>query len=88
MELLSLPTSTRLKLQPRLQSYKADYEKLKRDLNRAALLGSAGNTSNKAQLDSQTQDQQTRLMQQTNRLNKTSDRLDATHRIALETGNC
>ncbi|KAI9003381.1 vesicle transport v-SNARE protein N-terminus-domain-containing protein [Hyaloraphidium curvatum] len=93
MELLSLPAAGRAKLQPRVKNYKAQLDKLKRDLKttlsnaeREALLGGKGG---RGDLDAEVaaQDQRTRLLAGTDRLNNASRRLEDAHRIAIETEN-
>ncbi|KAI9139203.1 t-SNARE [Paraphysoderma sedebokerense] len=93
IEVYSLPPTTRTKLQPKLKNYKAEVDKWKKDLtnvrrtapaDRAALLGSDADFDSPYD-DMQSQAQRDRLMMGTDRLNKASERLMDSHRIALET---
>ncbi|KAI9189022.1 t-SNARE VTI1 [Blastocladiella emersonii ATCC 22665] len=89
-ELFALPPPTRAKLQPKFRQYKSDQEKYRKEFlkltsspsAREALLGPAGAPAN---FDDAGADQRSRLLQGTERLQQTGDRLTNTHRIALET---
>ncbi|CAG8433966.1 12147_t:CDS:2 [Ambispora gerdemannii] len=92
IEIFNLPNSSRLRLQPRLRTYRSNLDKLKRDLKRASsringptdreeLLSGAHGTD----LDSASIDQRARLLTGTERLAESSQRLQDSHRIALET---
>lgn len=96
MEMISLPGTTRAKLQPRLQSYRADLDKIKRDYrklieetDRERLLGPNANANGGAPNVSpySGDDQRARLVNGTQRLNQASSKLEQAHRVALETGN-
>jgi vesicle transport through interaction with t-SNAREs protein 1 len=89
MELSSLPPSIRTRLQPKLRQYRVDYEKLRADLKSAS-----AKPSERDQLfgglptgreDVVSNDQRSRLLVGTNKLNDASRRLEDSHRIALET---
>ncbi|KAJ1799996.1 Vesicle transport V-snare protein [Coemansia sp. RSA 2399] len=98
MELLSLQGPTRSRAAPRVRQYKADVERLRRDIrkavsesalgnhdaNRRALLGdSAGDIGlEEAALDT---DQRSRLLSGNERLAQGSHRLQQSHRLAMET---
>ncbi|OZJ06358.1 hypothetical protein BZG36_00694 [Bifiguratus adelaidae] len=95
LEVLNLPTSARTRLQAKLRGYKHDFDKIKRDIRRATtsaptaaereeLFGFNDSTSD---LDSTAVDQRARLLSGTDRLNESSQRLQNSHRIALETEN-
>ncbi|KAJ3312879.1 hypothetical protein HDU93_004946, partial [Gonapodya sp. JEL0774] len=98
MELLSLPQAARVKLQPRVKSYKADLDKMKKDarrlhttlsnsVSRAALLSRPASQTPPPPYDPSVADAdaRTRLLSGTSRLEGASRRLEEAHRIALET---
>lgn len=82
---------SKAKLQPRMKQWRTDYDKLRADYKRLAsgkserdqLLG--GGMDDQLGVDTATMDQRERLLQNTNRLNNTSRRLEESHRVALET---
>ncbi|CAO3598339.1 unnamed protein product [Absidia cylindrospora] len=94
-ELLNVPTSSRVRLQARLRLLKSEGEKMKRDLRRASfspLLNQDRdelvlNMDTDRDLDTSAIDQRQRLLYGTDRLGESSRRLDASHRLALETEN-
>ncbi|RUS21663.1 t-SNARE [Endogone sp. FLAS-F59071] len=96
MEILNMPQSTRTRFQARLRVYRTELDKLKRELKRAAthapssaerdeLLGRSGANGSTDDLDVSTMDQRARLLSGTDRLAQSSQRLQESHRIALET---
>ncbi|KAJ1662676.1 Vesicle transport V-snare protein [Coemansia sp. RSA 1813] len=96
MELLSLQGPTRSRAAPRVRQYKADVERLRRDVrkavsesalgnydaNRKALLGAADIGLEEAAMDT---DQRSRLLSGNERLTQGSRRLQQSHRLAMET---
>ncbi|KAI8343243.1 snare region anchored in the vesicle membrane C-terminus-domain-containing protein [Chlamydoabsidia padenii] len=96
-ELANTPTPGRVRLQARLRLLKAENEKMKRDLRRASLsplvnqdredLLLTMDTDSAGDLDASTIDQRQRLLNGTDRLGESSRRLEASHRLALETEN-
>ncbi|KAI3654375.1 hypothetical protein MP228_001094 [Amoeboaphelidium protococcarum] len=93
MELMSLPTVSKSKLQPKMKGYRTDYDKLKAEFKRinnknserAELLGRSDDDDGFHDPDIASMDQRATLLSNTNRLDKTSKRLEDSHRIALET---
>ncbi|KAI3637538.1 hypothetical protein MIR68_004187 [Amoeboaphelidium protococcarum] len=93
MELMSLPTVSKSKLQPKMKGYRTDYDKLKTEFKRinnknserAELLGRSDDDDGFRDPDIASMDQRATLLSNTNRLDKTSKRLEDSHRIALET---
>ncbi|ORZ17776.1 snare region anchored in the vesicle membrane C-terminus-domain-containing protein [Absidia repens] len=94
-ELLDVPTSSRVKLQARLRLLKMEGEKMKRDLRRASFSPLVNqdrdelvlNMDTERDFDTSAIDQRQRLLYGTDRLGESSRRLDASHRLALETEN-
>ncbi|KAI8319478.1 SNARE complex subunit protein [Martensiomyces pterosporus] len=99
MELLTLQGPTRSRAAPRVRQYKAEVERLKREVkkaahgmgnyenNRRALLGESSLASRdlSAEEASADSDQRTRLLSGNERLMKGSQRLQESHRVAMET---
>ncbi|KAJ2329114.1 t-SNARE VTI1 [Coemansia sp. RSA 2702] len=101
MELLSLQGPERSRAAPRMRQYKAEVEQLKREArkaaqglgnyenNRRALLGDAaariGENSASTEDSSLDSDHRTRLLSGNERLERGSQRLQDSHRIAIET---
>ncbi|CAG8477705.1 7051_t:CDS:2, partial [Ambispora leptoticha] len=92
VEIMNSSNAARLRLQPRIRTYQSNLDKLKRDLKHASsrisgptdreeLLSGARGTD----LDSASTDQRARLLTGTERLAESSQRLQDSHRIALET---
>lgn len=92
MEILNLPQSVRTRPQSRLRGYKSELDKMKRDSkkvqmttqssDRTELLGSRSDSS--LSLDASVQDQRTRLLIGTKRLEDSSRRLEESHRVVHE----
>eukprot|EP00035_Acanthoeca_spectabilis_P020275 m.432009 g.432009 ORF g.432009 m.432009 type:complete len:227 (-) comp17377_c0_seq1:102-782(-) len=91
-ETRSAPPSYRTKMTARLRGYQADVEKFKRDLQSVAAGGGAGarNAANRDALfgggayADQSLDQRSRLLDNDDRLNRTSDRISNAQRIGEE----
>ncbi|KAJ1943093.1 Vesicle transport V-snare protein [Linderina macrospora] len=95
MELLTLQGPTRSRAAPRVRQYKSDVERLKRELkqvsqglgsyenNRRALLGAPRDLG--MEESSADSDQRTRLLTGNERLLRGSQRLQDSHRVAMET---
>ncbi|KAJ3037717.1 hypothetical protein HDV00_001366 [Rhizophlyctis rosea] len=88
VELSSLAQPIRTRLTPRLRSFKDDIKKVRRDLTKYAgqserdqLLG-----SHVVDFEVASQDQRSRLLHGTERLQESSRRMEEARRIALETG--
>lgn len=86
MESRDAPPAYRTKLQNKMARYKADLDKLKREMgvanDRSQLLGAGGD------MQSYEDNQRGRILDTTDRLHQTSDRLANTQRIAAESGAC
>ncbi|TPX64751.1 hypothetical protein SpCBS45565_g05648 [Spizellomyces sp. 'palustris'] len=90
VELASLAAATRMRLAPRVRSFKEDVKKIRRDLQKAAggsdrdqLLGRGG--QHVVDFEVSSMDQRSRLLQGTERLQEGSRRLEDARRLALET---
>ncbi|KAJ3287146.1 V-snare-domain-containing protein [Rhizoclosmatium globosum] len=96
MELSSLPAPVKSKLQPRVKSFKDEIKKAKKDLgkhnnlsDRDQLLGGIGGSSNShlVEMDHRGNDQRSKMLQGTERLQEGSRRLEEAKRLAMETEN-
>ncbi|KAJ1551590.1 hypothetical protein HK096_007511 [Nowakowskiella sp. JEL0078] len=92
IELQSLAISVRTKLQPRVRIYKDEVKKFKNELKKAAsgnerdqLLGRSLRDSHVVDFEVESQDQRSRLLKGTDRLQDGSRRLEDARRLALET---
>ncbi|KAL5035797.1 t-SNARE VTI1, variant 2 [Batrachochytrium dendrobatidis] len=94
MELVSLPAQQRVSVSPRVQQYKEELKKFKKNLQKKVASGGADAASERDQLlggsanidlEAANMDQRGRLLQGTERLQNSSRRLEDARRIALET---
>ncbi|KAI8379222.1 t-SNARE [Radiomyces spectabilis] len=97
MELLNIPSPSRIRLQARLRLFKTEGEKLRRDLRRMTTVIPSyqsinsdrhellGEMNYENDLDASSADQRQRLLNGTQQLGNSSQRLQESHRIALET---
>ncbi|KAL2915280.1 t-SNARE VTI1 [Polyrhizophydium stewartii] len=92
MELVSLPAGQRSSLSPRVQQYKEELKRFKKELQKKS--AAAASTSERDQLlgnstvvdlEAASMDQRGRLLQGTERLQNSSRRLEDARRVALET---
>ncbi|KAI8924805.1 t-SNARE [Entophlyctis helioformis] len=97
MELVSLPPPQRNAVGPRVNQYKEELKKLKKDTQKKTTAGAytserdqllggrGGNASTTIDLEAASMDQRSRLLQGTERLQNSSRRLEEARRVALET---
>ncbi|XP_035669869.1 vesicle transport through interaction with t-SNAREs homolog 1A-like isoform X3 [Branchiostoma floridae] len=87
LEVRDIPSKERQKYATRLKSYKTELGKLEKDFKKAKLHGGAGSREELLGPDdpSHSEDQRTRLLDNTERLERSGRKLEAGYRMAVET---